>query len=62
MVSGFTVEKSEPDTQEATALITLPDPSPLEAGATYHVVVEGTIKGKNTDPLGTQMRNKFTVQ
>jgi hypothetical protein len=61
-VSGFTVEPSDLDSQEATALITLPDPSPLQSGATYHVVVEGSIKGKNTDPLGTQVRNEFTVQ
>ena len=61
-VSGFTVEQSELDTQEATALITLPDTSPLQSGSTYYVVVEGSIKGKNTDPLGTQVRNEFIVQ
>ncbi len=61
-VSGFTVEQSDLDTQEATALITLPDPSPLQSGTTYYVVVEDSIKGKNTDPLGTQVRNEFTVQ
>ena len=61
-VSGFTVEQSELDTQEATALITLTDPSPLQSGSTYYVVVEGSIKGKNTDPLGTPVRNEFIVQ
>jgi hypothetical protein len=62
LVSGFTVEQSTLDTQEATAKLTLPDPSPLQSGSSYFVVVEGTIKGKNTDPLGAQVRNEFTVQ
>ena len=61
-VSGFSVEQSDLDTQEATALITLPDPSPLQSGNTYYVVVEDSIKGQNTDTLGTQVRNEFTVQ
>lgn len=61
-VGGVTVEQSDLDTQEATALITLPDPSPLQSGTTYYVVVEDGIKGKNTDSLGTQVRNQFTVQ
>jgi hypothetical protein len=65
LVSGFTVEPSTLDTQEATAILTLPDPSPLQSGSSYFVVVEGSIKGDNTDPLGptgTQVRNEFTVQ
>lgn len=61
-VIGFTVEESELDSQQATALIVLPDPSPLQSGSTYYVVVEGSIKGKNTDPLGTRVRNEFIVQ
>jgi len=61
-VTGITVEQSDLDAQEATAVITLPDPSPLQSGSSYFVVVEGSIKGKNTDPLGTQVRNEFTVQ
>jgi hypothetical protein len=61
-VGGLTVEPSNLDTQEATGLIVLPDPSPLQSGSSYYVVVEATIKGKNTDPLGTQVRNEFTVQ
>jgi hypothetical protein len=60
-VGGFTVEPSDLD-KTATALITLPDPSPLKSGTTYYVVIEDTIKGKNTNPLGTQVRNEFTVQ
>jgi hypothetical protein len=62
LVSGFTVEQSTLDTQEATAILTLPDPSPLQSGTSYFVVVEGSIKGQNTDTLGTQVRNEFTVQ
>ena len=65
LVSGSTVEPSGLDTQEATAILTLTDPSPLQSGSSYFVVVEGTIKGDNTDPLGpegTQVRNVFTVQ
>lgn len=62
LVSGFTVEQSTLDTQEATGILTLPDPSPLLSGSSYFVVVEGSVKGKNTDPLGTQVRNEFTVQ
>ncbi len=61
-VSDLTVELSILDTQDATALIILPDPSPLQSGDSYYVVVEGSIKGTNTDPLGTQVRNEFTVQ
>jgi hypothetical protein len=61
-VTGITVEQSDLDAQEATAVITLPDPSPLQSGSSYFVVVEGSVKGKNTDPLGTQVRNEFTVQ
>lgn len=61
-VSGITVVQSDLDAQEATAIITLPDPSPLQSGSSYFVVVEGSVKGKNTDPLGTQVRNEFTVQ
>jgi hypothetical protein len=61
-VSGITVAQSDLDAQEATAIITLPDPSPLQSGSSYFVVIEGSVKGKNTDPLGTQVRNEFTVQ
>ena len=65
LVSGSSVEPSDLDTQEATAILTLSDPSPLESGSSYFVVVEGSIKGDNTDPLGpdgTKVRNEFTVQ
>ena len=61
-VSGTTVVQSDLDAQEATAIINLPDPSPLQSGSSYFVVVEGSVKGANTDPLGTQVRNEFTVQ
>lgn len=63
LVSGATVEASDLDTQEATAILTLNDP--LQSGSLYFVVVEGSIKGDNTDPLGpvgAQVRNEFTVQ
>jgi hypothetical protein len=62
VISGTTVAQSDLDAQEATAIINLPDPSPLQSGSTYFVVVEGSVKGANTDPLGTQVRNEFTVQ
>lgn len=62
VVSGTTVVQSDLDAQEATAIINLPDPSPLQSGSSYFVVVEGSVKGANTDPLGTQVRNEFTVQ
>jgi hypothetical protein len=52
-VDGITVTESEPDPQDATALLMLPDPTPLDSGETYWVVLKSSIQGPPGRPCGT---------
>lgn len=66
-IEDCTVEASEPDPQKATALLLLPEPTPLVPGETYWMVIKGTIQGKEADgdatkPLGDDIRSHFIIQ